>query len=195
MAVIMQKKHLILCLLIIILMSMLIGGIVIKDNHFISYAEQAITFTPVSSTYVYDGKEKSFNFTAKIGSSDAPTYSYEVRYNGSLVKPVNAGTYDVAITATSGYSGSYNGTFTIEKRELTINDSNIQVSSKTYNGDNAASIVSGSFTFIGKANENDDINVFAEAQFDNKNAGDNKTLTITYGLEGTLINNYKLNEN
>jgi ELWxxDGT repeat protein len=88
-------------------------------------ATALITFS--GKNVIYDGAPKQI--TVSTIPANLPV---EIKYNGSIVKPVNAGIYNVVASITgSNYQGTASETLTIKKAQAEINFSN---KSRTYNG-------------------------------------------------------------
>jgi hypothetical protein len=87
---------------------------------------KSVTFDITDPAPTFDGSGKSATITA----SD-PAATFTVKYNGSPVLPVNAGSYTVDVTATGNYSGSGSGTLTIKPKSVTFTLSGL---SSTYDG-------------------------------------------------------------
>jgi uncharacterized delta-60 repeat protein len=74
------------------------------------------TFSLSNLTQIYDGVPKSATIT-----TNAPAGALTVTYNGSLIVPTNAGTYQMVATVNdANYNGQATGTLTINKANQTI---------------------------------------------------------------------------
>jgi hypothetical protein len=69
------------------------------------------TFTFVSLTGTYTGVAQPVSVIASPS-----TFTYSVKYNGSISPPITAGSYNVVVTATDpNYTGGNSGTYTVQK--------------------------------------------------------------------------------
>jgi hypothetical protein len=164
-------------------------------------ATATASITPVARTiavtgdseYIYSGLPQG-PATATVSAGDGSvSYSYSVTdsttYATSSTPPANAGTYQVVATVVE--NGNYAGAtsepyiFTINKRELTVID--VVAQDKVYDKTTQASVSVGSLSGVVGS---DDVSVNASANFDNAQVGNNKTITVSYSLQGTKAANY-----
>jgi len=104
-----------------------------------------------------------------------------------IAAPTKAGDYKAEITVSVGTS-NYTAyvEYTIAKKELTI--AGTSVSDKYYDGTTAAVVSAGALT---NALEGDDVGIdTAIGIFKDKNAGNGKTVTVSYTLKGNDAANY-----
>ena len=137
----------------------------------------------------YDGTAKMPSVkSVSVESASVETDCYEIEYSNNVV----AGTATVTLKGTGDYEGSSSTTFTINKRKITIK--NIPAKDKTYDGSDTAELDFENVTFDRQLIANDDVKVTANGSFANKNAGDNKSVTIKdIKLTGNRAANYELN--
>lgn len=137
----------------------------------------------------YDGTAKMPSVkSVSVESASVETDCYEIEYSNNVV----AGTATVTLKGTGDYEGSSSTTFTINKRKITIK--NIPAKDKTYDGSDTAELDFENVTFDRQLIANDDVKVTANGSFANKNAGDNKRVTIKdIKLTGNRAANYELN--
>ena len=102
-----------------------------------------------------------------------------------VVSPADPTEASGSVTATAATA--------IGKKQVTLTESDVTVSNKTFNNnDNATATIT--FPSSEKVNTSDVVNVaVASAKFDNKNAGNNKTVSVTAGnLSGAAANGYEI---
>jgi hypothetical protein len=164
-------------------------------------ATATASITPVARTiavtgdseYIYSGLPQG-PATATVSAGDGSvSYTYSgtdsTTYATSSTPPANAGTYQVVATVVE--NGNYAGAtsepyiFTINKRELTVID--VVAQDKVYDKTTQASVSVGSLSGVVGS---DDVSVNASANFDNAQVGNNKTITVSYSLQGTKAANY-----
>ncbi|GAP71152.1 hypothetical protein BA6E_125593 [Bacteroidales bacterium 6E] len=164
-------------------------------------ATTTASITPVARTvavtgvsdYIYSGLPQG-PATATVSAGDGSvSYSYSgtgsTTYATSSTAPTNAGTYHVVATVVE--NGNYAGatsepySFTINKKELTVID--VVAQDKVYDKTTHASVSVGSLSGVVGS---DDVSVTASANFDNAQVGNNKTITVSYSLQGTKAANY-----
>ena len=127
-----------------------------------------------------------------------PNYgTISVRYNGSLSRPVNAGSYVVTVDVSQGIgfgpvSGLVVGTLTIEKAPIYLS---FLALDKVYDGRTNATIDRSTITTVGQIS-GDDVSLNTSAAmfyFEDANAGDGKNIIIRGAfLEGAQKNNYQV---
>ena len=88
--------------------------------------QREVTFTISDNVKIFDGSKQSVTVTPSVSGLVAGT-DYTVTYEGDCT---DVGTYKVTVTATGNYSGSAEGTLTINKGDLTI--SGFAVEDTTY---------------------------------------------------------------
>ncbi len=141
-------------------------------------------------TFTYDGTSKEPKIVVKVGETEVDVVEYKVEYFSNI----NAGTATVKVSDVA--NGNYTFAdksinFTIEKATITVNGS--IASSKEYDGLTLATISSIDFEGVQNEESTSVINVIATtAAFEDANAENDKTVNVTYALEGTGIPNYKL---
>lgn len=152
------------------------------------------TVTIPTADLTYSGTVKE----ATVEKTNTNIGSITVKYNGSTVKPVNAGTYAVTvdITESANYAAMTAvdcGSFTIATKDITV--SGVTLQDKTYNGRTDDAVVTA-VTFDGLVN-NETLTLgtdfTATAVYDNANASDNAAAKATVALKNTVkANNYNL---
>ncbi len=138
----------------------------------------------------YDGNAKEPSVeSVSVESASVETDCYEIVYSDN----VEAGIATVTLKGKGDYEGSSSSTtFKISKRKITIK--NIPAKDKTYDGSDTAELDFENVTFDRPLIANDDVKVTANGSFANKNAGDNKPVTIEdIKLTGNRAANYELN--
>ena len=165
------------------------------------------TYTDITETYDAQPVEAAVTYAGEITTEEAGTLTVyyegtgETTYDKTTDAPTDAGTYSVIAQTAGGnkYEPSEVtvGTLTIGKKPVSV--LNIEIQTKPYDGTVKATV--GTISFNVGAGENpiagDDANISLfniKAEFDNASAGENKTVTITGGLEltGTKADNYEL---
>jgi IMP cyclohydrolase len=106
---------------------------------------------------------------------------------------------DKEVTITSKYSGADVGNYkivdqtetsaNITAKELVIKG--LTAENRTYDGSRVATIVINGVEYAGLV-ENDEVNISATGEFDDKNVGENKTVTITSDYSGADVDNYSI---
>lgn len=158
---------------------------------------------------IYDGQSVGEpQYTLSDGRTDTQqqvTFAYKVKganddtYTANA--PTAAGSYTVCISVT-GHSDyidvSAERDFTISQREITV--TGVEANDKVYDGNAKASIVANSGALspvAGNSNSgkvgNDDVSfTISDPKFENKNVGENKSVTFTVTLTGDTASNYML---
>lgn len=158
---------------------------------------------------VYDGTPVGApQYTLSDGRTDTQqqvTFAYKVKganddtYTANT--PTAAGSYTVRISVT-GHSNyidvSDEANFTISQRKITV--TGIEANDKVYDGTATASIVANSGVLSPVAGNsssgkvgNDDVSfTISDPKFENKNVGENKSVTFTVTLTGDTASNYML---
>ena len=154
--------------------------------------DYSVTIPTADLTYSGTVKE------ATVEKTNTNIGSITVKYNGSTVKPVNAGTYAVTvdITESANYAAMTAvdcGSFTIATKDITV--SGVTLQDKTYNGRTDDAVVTA-VTFDGLVN-NETLTLgtdfTATAVYDNANASDNAAAKATVTMKDTVkANNYNL---
>ena len=142
------------------------------------------------TTFTYNGAEQKPAVTVTLNGNALTESDYTVTYSGDCTA---AGSYTVTVTGKGNYSGTAKSqpTYTINKAELTITGATL--AAKTYDGTTAATVTDVTFTGVqgsGSLTLGEDYT--ATAVFDDANAGDNKTATVTVTLKNgnyTLVSN------
>ena len=142
----------------------------------------------VNGTYVYTGRPILPEVTVTLNGS---TLEKGKDYTVTASDNTDAGNAVVTVAAVgnSGYTGSHKVPFTIMPAPLTIE--NAAITDKTYDGGTSAGVQSVTFDNTQTTlNINRDYTVSGE--FDDPNAGDNKSVTVTVSLMGKAAQNYAL---
>ena len=145
---------------------------------------------------VYDGTAKYV--TVEVSPEITGLGEITVTYykDGEAVEPVNAGTYTVKVSTAE--SDKYYaltdveiGSFTIAKKTVTASAT---VQDKVYDGTTTVAASAIEITFDGIV-DGDDVKVESvNAIFKNANAGNNKTVYVSYKISGEDVNNYDIYE-
>ena len=134
-----------------------------------------------SDSIYYTGQEQQPNVTVTL--NDTPlteNRDYTLSYSNNT----NAGEATVTVTGKGDYSKTATGTFTIQPATLTITDA--ELSPKTYDGTTAATVTSVDFDGLVNGEKLDSGTGYtATAVFDDANAGEGKTATVTVELKNT----------
>jgi hypothetical protein len=149
----------------------------------------------------YDGVEVSLDdIDEEYVSSAGGDFVYNRDYTLSVDKtPIkNAGKYNITVTPTEQTSKDYavivlNGTYEITKKDVTV--SGITAANKTYDG-NTSAILDCSHAVITGNVDGDNLTVAAATgKFEDANAGEGKTVTISdIELGGTAKDNYSVDK-
>jgi len=161
-----------------------------------SLSETLTIVAPEKETYG-DGNDKdaTLSRTAVGGltvSANNIKY-YEKLSSGSygttpISAPVKAGSYKAVFTVNDGTTDrTISVKYDIAKKELTVTGTSVQ--DKTYDGNTSATVTAkGSLTGV-VSDDNVSIDT-ATAEFENKNAGTGKKVSVSYTLTGSDANNY-----
>lgn len=158
----------------------------------------------IDATYdIFDGKTKGIDLSKANVKCDNKTFAPQpnnltVTYtqNGvTVAEPRNAGTYTATITyEDTNYIGSTTAKLIIQTRNVTL--TGLTVYEKVYNGNTVAAVNYGGATLGGVADGTDVSPVIAgiDFAFEDKNVGENKTVTNTtpITLTGADAGNYNL---
>lgn len=149
--------------------------------------------TASGDTYDYDGTAKTP--TVKLGDDVFAATNYIVAYTkgGSAVSEAKkVGTYSCTVNGSGSYIGTIATDVAITINPKTVTVSGITASNKTYDGKTTATLNYNNATISGKVT-GDKLSVSATGTFANKNAGNNKTVSISnITLGGTDKGNYTL---
>ena len=152
-------------------------------------------FTPPANL-VYDGTPKyaTVNVSPEIIGMGPVTVTYYK--DGVATEPINAGTYTVKISTEA--SDAYNalaeaeiGTFTIAKKEITASAT---ITDKIYDGTTKIDASTVSITFDGIIDGDDVKAEVVNAILSNANAGNNKTVNVSYKVACKDVANYVIYE-
>lgn len=147
-----------------------------------------------TTNLIYSGTLKE----ATVEKANTNIGSITVKYNGSTVKPVNAGTYAVTvdITESANYAAMTAvacGSFTIAKKDITV--SGVTLQDKTYNGKTDDAVVTA-VTFDGLVTGEAltlGTDFTATAAYNNADASTAAAAKATVTLKNTVkANNYNL---
>ena len=151
------------------------------------YAELDITIN--TDSYIYKGSEFTLADGLDVTISReycGKTFTFDDTYTTiSYENNRNVTTEGKVSWTNSVTSNVIERTFVIEARTLTV--SNIVANSKEYDG-NAEAV--GSYSYESEINEGDDVTVDYTASFDDKKAGEGKTVTFTFSKTGDDADNY-----
>ena len=134
-----------------------------------------------SDSIYYTGLEQQPNVTVTLNDNPlTENRDYTLSYSNNT----NAGEATVTVTGKGDYSKTATGTFTIQPATLTITDA--ELSPKTYDGTTAATVTSVDFDGLVNGETLDSGTGYtATAVFDDANAGEGKTATVTVELKNT----------
>ena len=145
---------------------------------------------PALTTYGETDKDANATITGSIDGVTNPDIVYKKGSEMMTQAPTDAGTYTASITLGEATASVE---YTIAPKEVTV--SGITAGDKVYDGTIGATLNYNNAVFAGKLNS-DDLTISATGTFDNANAGENKTVTITnLTLGGTSKDNYVLAAN
>ena len=134
-----------------------------------------------SDSIYYTGLEQQPNVTVTLNDNPlTENRDYTLSYSNNT----NAGEATVTVTGKGDYSKTATGTFTIQPATLTITDAALQP--KTYDGTTDATVTSVDFDGLVNGETLDsDTGYTATAAFNDANAGEGKTATVTIELKNT----------
>jgi hypothetical protein len=169
-----------------------------STNYAISFVDGTLTVgemslndavITVSGAYTYTGVAQTPTFNVAIGTVNLVEGT---DFNAVISNNINAGTAAlITITAEGNFTGSTTQTFEIDKRELTLTGGTS--AAKTFDGNTTATITAVNFGGLQNSETltlGTDFTV-SGAEFDNRNAGTNKTVSATIALSNTArANNY-----
>lgn len=151
------------------------------------------------TTVTFNGKTQGIDLSnAKVNGKAVKADDLTVTYTmggTTVAEPRNAGEYNVAIKyEDADYIGSTTAQLIIEKQDVTL--TGLTVDNKDYKGDKAAYVHYDKATLKDKI-EGTDVNFDMTGivfEFEDKNVGENKTVTNTkpITLTGADVNNYNL---
>lgn len=158
---------------------------------------------------IYDGQSVGApQYTLSDGRTDTQqqvTFAYKVKganddtYTANAPKAAGSYTVRISVTGHSNYIDvSDEANFTISQRKITV--TGIEANDKVYDGTATASIVANSGALSPVAGNsssgkvgNDDVSfTISDPKFENKNVGENKSVTFTVTLTGDAASNYTL---
>ncbi|MBO7725252.1 MAG: hypothetical protein J6S40_02185, partial [Thermoguttaceae bacterium] len=140
-------------------------------------------------TFTYDGELHSVTVEGAL-TTDTVLYSVDGEtYSAQIPAYTDAGVYKVYAKVSRDNYSDWTGsaTLTINKRQLTI--SGTEVTDKVYDGTTAAEVTAGALGNI-VSGEESAITVTALGRFADKNAGDDKDVTVAYVISGDAAKNY-----
>ena len=145
--------------------------------------------------FTYDGLEHNASINASTFESETGlTLDYSIIYkkgNTTTTTLKDVGTYIATASITvNGENYTLTKVITITPKTITVSD--ILANDKTFDGTTSAILNTSGVTFNGIA-DGDTLTISGTGTFDNKNAGENKTVTISnLVLGGSSSENYKL---
>ena len=166
------------------------GKNIVSQSFNVSFTVKAVTVT-ISGDTTYTGNQIRPDVTVNVGEN---TLTENTDYTVTYGENINAGKGTVTIKEKTGSSydfGEVNKEFTITQKEVSIRG--ITADNKVYDGNTNANITSNG-TLKGNI-ENDDISYNVTGTFENKDAGEDKTVNLAISLTGNDAGNYKLAEN
>ena len=170
------------------------GNYVVNGTAQFTIAPASLTNAAVSVTgqYIYNGKTQSVDgkVTVTLGSNtlkEGVDYTVEQPTNA-----INAGTATVNVVGKGNYTGTKQGSFTIQPATLTITGATLEP--KVYDGTTTAQVKQVVFGGLVNGESLTNTQYTAVAAFDSADAGNNKTATVTVQLANT-VKNYRLDNN
>ena len=147
---------------------------------------------PDADSLVYDGTAKTATVTASEDwhgtAADKVDVTYTKKDDSDFTgRPIDAGTYTAGITL--GDATASTGEYTIAQKKVSV--SGITVKNKEYDGKTDAEIYSEG-TLTGAISGETLTYTVTNANFENANVGDDKTVTFTVTLTGDDAKNYTL---
>ena len=164
----------------------------VLDNGKIVFKAELPELVDIGSvTYNGNAQSPELTFVGKALTKDTDyTVSYKLG-DTAVTEAKNAGTYTVTVTGIGAYSGTFEKSYTINKKPVIV--SGITAKDKTYDGTTAAELDYSGETF-GKC-VSDDLTITATVTFKDANAGTGKRVNITnITLGGADAGNYVLAE-
>ncbi|GHT02240.1 hypothetical protein AGMMS49525_05420 [Bacteroidia bacterium] len=142
----------------------------------------------ISGTYTYNGSAQTPAAVDVTVAIDANTLIYGTDYTFAASNNTNAGNATLTVTGAGDYAGTVTKTFPIFPKDVTVS---ISANGKVYDGTTTASL--SHITLNGTLVVDDLYPTGGIIQFDNSNAGANKTVIYSdYSLAGTSAGNYTL---
>lgn len=160
----------------------------VTDIDFTINAKTIYVFVDVSKSKVYSDADPELTFTT------IPDLIAGDQFTGALSRTPgeNAGLYAIeagTLTAGSNYSIDFtNAVFEIKAKQLSISDP-VLTAAKQYDGTTIALVTPGTLSGI-LASDEGNITASAIANYDDAEIGTNKTITVTYLLDGPASGNY-----
>ena len=142
-------------------------------------------------TFTYDAQ--NHDVAVKLGGDELePEYDYTLtitkdgaEYAGAIR---NAGTYEITVTGSGGYTGSVEKTVTIEKRPVTPSiREKAEYLTKAYDGTKGAY---AKLDYSGECQER--MTYYISAEYEDANVGTGKKITVKVRLDDGIANNYYL---
>ena len=142
-------------------------------------------------TFTYDAQ--NHDVVVKLGGDELePEYDYTLTitkdgeaYAGAIR---NAGTYEITVTGSGGYTGSVEKTVTIEKRPVTPS-----IIDKAGNLTKAYDGTKGAYAELNYSGECQEwMKYYISAEYEDANVGTGKQITVKVRLDGKIANNYYL---
>ena len=154
------------------------------------------TAQPVAAVnLVYNGEAQALvTVDESISNAYVFSMSEDGDYNGTIPTGIDAREYTVYYKSANAEQGAQPESLnvTITQKQITV--SGIAAEDKTYDGTTVATLDYTNAVIGGKLNQ-DDLTVSATGTFDNANAGENKTVTLSdWALGGASAANYVLAE-
>ena len=130
-----------------------------KGTYTISKKDISITFAEIQLTY--NGVNQANKITVPTVnnelSTDSNLFTFEIKQNGNVVEPINAGTYTISLVENAYITTNYNITsetsksFVIEKAEMTITMQNVNANiNQVLSVDDLTFITEGNFENVSK---------------------------------------------
>ena len=142
-------------------------------------------------TFTYDAQ--NHDVVVKLGEDELePEYDYTLtiikdgeKFSGAIR---NAGTYEITVTGSGGYTGNVEKTVTIEKRPVTPSIiEKAEYLTKAYDGTKRAY---AKLNYSGECQEW--MTYYISAEYEDANVGTDKNITVKVRLKDEIANNYYL---
>ncbi|MGL6161261.1 YDG domain-containing protein, partial [Microbulbifer sp.] len=178
----------------------------LSDNYVIDYAEGTLTVSKADLTITANDVDKTYDgqtftggngvtYAGFVAGEDESVLNGSLSFGGDAQNAVNAGSYSLTADglAADNYDISYaGGTLTVDQATI-ANITGITAEDKTYDGTTAATLDASGAGFTGIVSGDTLTVATASGAFADKNAGSDKTVTISgLTLGGGDAGNYTL---
>ncbi|WP_044412883.1 two-partner secretion domain-containing protein, partial [Thiomicrospira microaerophila] len=173
--------------------------LVLPSNFVASISKADLTISGLSvADRVYDGSRiativiDGVQYAGLVGKDDvkiSATGEFADKNVGENKEVTISSTYSGADVGNYKITNQTTTTANITAKELVIKG--LTAKNRTYDGSRVATIVIDGVEYAGLV-ENDDVSISATGEFDNKNVGEDKEVTITSTYTGADLNNYSI---